>query len=316
MRRRAWLGGLLAGGAGLAGLWLWRNRRPPEISEADFAAHFARPLPPPPEGVSVYHLGHSLVGRDMPAILAQLAPHDYALQLGWGTSLRGHWTGDIPGFTEENNDAHFRPAAQALDSGEYPVVVLTEMVEIRDAIRYFDSPEFLARWVARIRKARPEARVYLYETWHRLDDPEGWLDRLDRDLPRYWEGALLRGAKAWAGVGTIHVIPGGQVMAAVTRAAEQGQIAGLTSRTQLFAKDDEGRPDPIHFNDIGAVLMALTHYAVIYQRPPPDLPRDLRRADGSLVTPMATETVQALQEIVWQVVTSYAPTGVPQRGTP
>lgn len=316
MRRRTWLGGLLAGVAGLAGLWLWRNRRPAAISDAAFAAHFSRPLPPPPERVAVYHLGHSLVGRDMPAILAQLAPHDYALQLGWGASLRGHWTGDVAGFAEENTDAHFRPASEAIDSGDYPVVVLTEMVEIRDAIRYFDSPEYLARWVARIRAARPDTRVYLYETWHRLDDPEGWLDRLDRDLARYWEGSLLRGAKAWQGVGTIHVIPGGQVMAAVVRAAEQGRLPGLTSRTQLFATDDEGLPDPIHFNDIGAVLMAFTHYAVIYQRSAPDLPVGLHRADGSLVTPLAPETVRALQEIVWQVVTSYAPTGVPQRGTP
>jgi hypothetical protein len=302
---------LLAAGGG-ATLW-WSSPRP--ISDEEFAAHYAKPLPAPDADLAVYHLGHSLVGRDMPAMLSQLAGgHDYASQRGWGASLQGHWTGDVPGFAEENAHDHFRPAGEAVDSGDYPVVVLTEMVEIRDAIRYFDSPRHLALWAARIRAARPDARIYLYETWHPLNDPEGFLTRIDEDRVRYWEGTLLRQAKADAGVGTIHVIPGGQVKAAVVRAIEAGQIPGLTRREDLFAIGADGQPDPIHFNDLGAYLMALTHYAVIYHRDPTGLPHDLLRADGSPITPMDPQTALAMQKIVWQVVTGYAATGVPQSG--
>ena len=283
---------------------------PRPLSDADFAAHYATPLPAPDGALPVYHLGHSLVGRDMPAMLAQLAGHDHASQLGWGATLKGHWTGDVPGFAEENDHPRFRPAAEAADSGDYPVVVLTEMVEIRDAIRYFDSPEYLAKWAKRIRTARPDARIYLYETWHRLDDPQGFLARISADRVQYWEGSLLRGAKAWQGVGTLHVIPGGQVMAAAVRAIEAGQVPGLTTREDLFARDAGGAPDPIHFNDIGAYLMALAHYAVIYHRSPVGLPHALSRADGTPVTPIAPETAAALQKIVWDVVTGYAATGV------
>ena len=49
----------------------------------------------------VFQLGHSLVGRDMPAMLQQLAGpgHLYDSQLGWGATPKAHW-GDapIPGF--------------------------------------------------------------------------------------------------------------------------------------------------------------------------------------------------------------------------
>ena len=302
------MGGLAALVAGV--LWAMSPR---PITDAEFAAHYATPLPAPDTALAVYHLGHSLVGRDMPAMLAQLAGvHDYGSQLGWGASLQGHWTGDVPGFAEENAHDRFRPAGEAIDSGDYPVVVLTEMVEIRDAIRYFDSPRHLALWANRIRAARPDARIYLYETWHQLNDPEGLLTRIDADRVLYWEGALLRQAKGRADVGTIHVIPGGQVKAAVVRAIEAGQVPGLSQREDLFATDAGGQPDPIHFNDLGAYLMALTHYAVIYHRNPLGLPQDLRRADGSRITPIDSQTAAALQSIVWQVVTGYAATGVRQ----
>ena len=291
---------------------LWFLRAPNGLSEQEFESLYKDPLPAPVLPVSLYHLGHSLVGRDMPAMFAALGGHSYASQLGWGASLLGHWTGDVPGFSEENTHPQFRPAAEAADSGEYGVVVLTEMVEIRDAIKYFDSPEYLAKWAARFRAARPETRVFLYETWHSLDDPKGWLDRIDEDLSGQWEGEILRTAMAHEGVGTVYVIPGGQVMAAAARAAERGEVPNLSRREDLFATLPDGTTDRIHFNDLGAYLMALTHYAVIYQRSPIGLPHELRRADGEAITPIASETAEALQRIVWDVVRGYGRTGLPR----
>lgn len=307
MRKRVWLAGL---GAALTFGAVWALTGRHGLAPAELAAHYATPLTPPDGAQAVYHLGHSLVGRDMPAMLAQLATHDHASQLGWGTSLQDHWTGEINGFDVENAHDQYRPAFEAVDSGDYPVVVLTEMVELGDAIRYKDSPKYLALWAQRIRAARPDARIYLYETWHPLDDPRGFLTRIDEDRAALWEGTLLAQAKAQDGVGTIHVIPGGSVKAAVVRAMEAGKVPGLTQRAQLFSLAEDGTPDAIHFNDIGAYLMALTHYAVIYHRSPVGLPHDLRRADGSAVTPIADDTALALQKIVWEVVTGYAATGV------
>lgn len=306
MERRMILAALAA--AGVAGLgaaaWAWFGRAR-SLSEAEWQAAFAAPLVPPTGPMQTYHLGHSLVGRDMPAMLAEVAGHLHHSQLGWGSSLGDHWKGAVNGFAEENAHPAHRPVREALESGEYPAVVFTEMVELKDAIRYHDSAARLADWAALARKARPDVRLYLYETWHRLGDPAGWLQRIDADLPALWEAQVLRPAIAQAGLGAgvIHVIPGGQVMASAVRAAEAGQLPGLSRREDFFTDD-------IHLNDIGAWLIAMTHYAVLYHRSPLGLPAQLARADGTLATPPGPDAAQALQKVVWQVVTGYPATGV------
>jgi hypothetical protein len=298
MRRRI----ILAGLAALAGVAAWRwSRTPPGLSDAEWQAAFTSPLAPPSAPMPTYHLGHSLVGRDMPAMLAQIAGHDHHSQLGWGASLGDHWKGEVNGFAEENAHPAHRPAREALESGTYGVVIFTEMVELRDAIRYHDSATRLADWAALARTSRPDVRLYLYETWHRLGDPAGWLNRIDNDLSALWEAEVLRPAIARAGV--IHVIPGGQVMAAAVRAVEAGQVPGLTRRQDFFTDD-------IHLNDLGSWLIAMTHYAVIYHRSPLGLPARLNRADGTPATPPPPQASAALQKVVWHVVTGYRATGV------
>ncbi|MDN5787432.1 hypothetical protein, partial [Pseudorhodobacter sp.] len=310
------MGGLALTGAVAAGAY--RLLRRPELTAAELVAAYATPLPKPQAALSVYHLGHSLVGRDMPVMLDQLVAaagysgHRHHSQLGWGASLDQHWRGAeaVPGFATENAHANHRPAQTALASGEYDAVVLTEMVEIRDAIRHHDSAKSLVRWAKAARAGRPDVRLYLYETWHRLDDPQGWLHRIDSDRVQAWEGVLLRQAMAVPGVGVIHVIPGGQVLAAVVRAAEAGEIPGLSRREALFASDATGQVDPVHLNDLGNHIIALTHFATLYQQSPVGLPHALRRADGQPATPLPQTAALPIERLVWQVVSGYALTGV------
>ena len=290
---------------------VWRSQWPRALTVDAWMARYAAPLTPPAGPMQVYHLGHSLVGRDMPAMLAQLAGHHYASQLGWGASLKQHWLGDVPGFVTENASDAYRPAAD-MDSGRYGAVVLTEMVALRDAMRYHDSAGYLAKWAARADAVG--AGVYLYETWHRLDDPAGWLWRIDADRADLWE-TLLRQAMV-GDAPTIYVIPGGQVMAAVVRKIEAGEVPGLTQRADLFARDARGVADTIHLNDIGNYIVALTHYATLYQRTPVGLPHDLQRADGTPITRMDPAAVAMMQQVVWDVVTGYPATGVAQTTGP
>jgi hypothetical protein len=301
--------GVVAITAVLGGLYMWRMAAPKPLDQAAFDALYATPAPAPPEALSVLHLGHSLIGRDMPEMLMQLseAPYTYSSQLGWGAFLKAHWDPDTPinGFETENDHPRFRAGHEAVASGEYNVLVLTEAVEIRDSIKYMDSPQMLHNWAQAAWDSNPGARVYLYETWHNLDDPEGWLNRLDRDLGLYWEGQILSPALNMQDTPRpIYVIPGGQVMAKVTRAIEDmGGIGPLETRQDLFK-------DTIHFNDYGAYLMALTHYAVLYQRSPVGLPYQLNKADGTPAQSLGPQAAALLQALVWEVVTGYAPTGV------
>ncbi|MEM9095984.1 MAG: hypothetical protein AAGC62_13520, partial [Pseudomonadota bacterium] len=68
---------------------------------------YSTKLEPVTQPLTTFHLGHSLVGRDMPAMVAQLAMagHSYKSQLGWGTSMREHFEPDmtINGFDVEND---------------------------------------------------------------------------------------------------------------------------------------------------------------------------------------------------------------------
>lgn len=301
----------------LAALPFLRPLLEPRKADANaLMAAYATPLPKPEAALAVFHLGHSLVGRDMPAMLAQLAggAHSYHSQLGWGTSLKEHWQGAdaINGFAAENAHARYRDAKEAIGSGDYDAVILTEMVEIKDAIKYHQSGKYLTRWADLARSAQPQPQVYLYESWHRLDDPEGWLDRLDTDLAQHWEARLLAPDLMGNGAQSpVHVIPAGQVMAAFVRAVEdQNGVGNIANREALFARDADGRIDPIHVNDMGAYLVALVHYAVLYHRSPIGLPHQLNRADGTPADAPDATAAALMQSITWQVVTGYQKTGV------
>lgn len=286
-----------------------RMMGPQPLSIEATKALYDQPAPAPSGPLNVLHLGHSLVGYDMPIMLTQLAAsgHRFNSQLGWGTFLKAHWDETAPrnGFEDSNVHQEFRDGHEALESGEYDAVVLTEAVEIRDSIKYMDSPKMLYNLAEKARRYNPDVTVYFYETWHQLDDPEGWLSRLDRDLTLYWEDAILRPAlNLEAEPKPIYMIPAGQVMARFVREVEaRGGVGPIQSRDDLFL-------DQIHFNDYGAYLVALTHYAVLYQRSPVGLPHALTKADGTAASDPGAEAALLMQSIVWDVTRAYPKTGL------
>ncbi|UOA26824.1 hypothetical protein DSM107133_01531 [Pseudosulfitobacter sp. DSM 107133] len=304
-RMKIWIG---AGAVALAGIVAVLA----PAAQAGTRQSAAAPDTAPVGGLNVYHLGHSLVGRDMPAMLAQFAPdgHSYHSQLGWGTPLRAHWEPDVEinGFDTENAHPAFRPARIAIGSGAFDAVVLTEMVEIEDAIRHHDSARYLEKWATLARSNNAGARVYLYETWHQLDDPKGWLERIDSDYAALWLGQVVQPAQ---GAGAVRIIPAGQVMAALVRRVEAaGGVGPMQTRHDLFRRNADGTQDMIHLNDLGNYLVALTHYAVLYHRTPVGLPYEMRRADGSAAVSVGPALAGMMQETVWQVVSTRPETGV------
>jgi hypothetical protein len=161
------------------------QRGPEPLDDAEMAALYAEPLPAPsgplglpprPQPCRARH------ARDARTACRRRAT-THASQLGWGTTLKAHWEPDVPinGFEVENDHPRYRDARAALAGAGTTPFVMTEMVEIRDAIRYFDR-RLPAPLGAACARGQPGIRLYLYETWHPLDDPEGWLNRLDRDL--------------------------------------------------------------------------------------------------------------------------------------
>ncbi|UWR05131.1 hypothetical protein K3740_21240 (plasmid) [Ruegeria conchae] len=293
--------------AAIAGVLRLNGARPIDI--ATFDSLYDNPGPMPAFPQKVFHLGHSLVGPDIPEMLKQLAGkrHDYTSQLGWGTPLRAHWDPEetINGFELRNAPAEYEDAKQALSSGEYNTLVMTEMVEIRAAIKYFNSAKYLHNWIQLGRQSDPDIRIFFYETWHNLDDKEGWLERIDKDLERYWLNGILRVALGYEETpAPVYVIPAGQVMARFVREVEhRGGVGPIADRNHLFT-------DTIHLSDYGTYLVALTHYAVLYQTSPLGLPHVLTKADGTPAKDPCPEAARLMQEIVWDVVTNLRLTGL------
>jgi hypothetical protein len=284
---------------------------PEPISRAELDRLYETPLPAPEAGISVFHLGHSLVNRNMPDMIWQIAEdqgvqHRYDSQIGWGTPLKSHFepSEEIFGFAQENDHARYRDVFEALESGDYDAFVLTEMVEIRDAIAYFDSAEYVAKFAERARAGRADVRVYLYETWHEVTDPEGWRVRLELDRARYWEDGILRVALAHGQVMVpIYVIPVGQVFAEVARQIEAGSLPGLTATEDIFARTETGDLDPIHVDHLGNYIAALTHYAALYQRSPVGVTNTVNLYDEGTRFSVEDQSLAAtLQGIVWDVV--------------
>ncbi|MTH64981.1 hypothetical protein [Paracoccus shanxieyensis] len=310
------LGLVLAGLAVIvAGVWTLKPQGlPRHDAGADVQALYdtKRQLPQGP--LKVFHLGHSLVGRDMPAMLAQMAGHDYNLQLGWGTALGEHWQGrqSINGFDQENATPRYRDAHEALKSGEYDAFVMTEMVKLKDALLYKDSTASAANWAAEAISANPATQVFLYESWHALDDQPEWLGRFPGDLDQMWSQILWSASRATEKVNgkPVWLIPAGQVMAAVVAEAEAQGIAELTHREQLFGRNPDGSLDPIHPNDLGVYLVALTHYATLYGKSPVGLPNQLQRADGTEADAPSPELAARMQQITWDVVRAQRLTGL------
>ena len=100
------------------------------------------------------------------------------------------------------------------------------------------------------------------------------------------------------------------LLAAITRAAEAGGIPGLTDRNALFDLLPDGTRDQIHLSPLGAYIVALTHYAVLYHRSPEGLPHQVTLSDGTAYTALDAEGAGILQGLVWQVVTALPRTGL------
>jgi len=270
----------------------------------------------PTEGRAVFHIGHSLVGRDMPSMIEQLAGngHSHKSQLGWGTSLKQHWEPDeeILGFEVENDHPNYMDFNTAIESSEFNVFVLTEMVEIKDAIKYHKSADYLAKFVKKIHASNPESKIYFYESWHHVNDKDGWTNRLSNDFETEWVNRILYPSLAKTDYKIpIYLIPVGQVLLSLF-GPESTEIPGksIDGPEAIFQRNEKGVLDAIHVNAIGNYIVALTHYAVIYQQSPVGLPRQLLLADGSEAAAPDQETAAHIQKVVWETVSRECRTGI------
>ncbi len=253
---------------------------------------------------TVFYIGHSLINHNMPRMVAELAAaddaveHSYQVQIINGAPLKYNWENSAKG---EGADAR-----QVLPQGQVDVLVMTEAVPLDNHLQWSGSHDYAARFTELARQAKPDTRVYIFETWHSVKSGTGeevaydknghlpWRGRLDTDLAK-WQGI----AKA-AGV-NVQLIPGGQALARLHDEIEKGKVPGLTNIRDVFQDD-------IHMNDIGNYYMACLHYAVIYKKSPAGLPRELTGKWGKAYDAPSAELARVLQQLAWQTASQSPPT--------
>jgi hypothetical protein len=222
----------------------------------------------------------------------------------------------IPGSPMEwrwNNAPEYGPDAKAV-IGDYQILVLTERVSLSGTMPWHNSTTEALRWFKHAWEngdGGKGAETILYASWIELssgpdfdnpyNDPEGHVpfrERLELELARWEEIAASVNANRPQGSPEMRMIPGPVIMAAAYDDIAAGTAPGLTKMADLFADD-------IHVNDLGAYLISLAHYAVIYGRDPRGLPANI----GQKISPDAA-TAAWMQDLVWRVVTSYPGTGI------
>ena len=97
----------------------------------------------------------------------------------------------------------------------------------------------------------------------------------------------------------VRMIPAGETLFRVDQRIRSGEIPGLTSISQLYG-------DTYHLNDLGCHVIAAAAYATMFSASPVGQPY------SSATSPASPETIRALQETAWGVVTSHSYTGVPE----
>ncbi|MCC6002532.1 MAG: hypothetical protein JJU19_16980 [Pararhodobacter sp.] len=157
---------------------------------------------------------------------------------------------------------------------DYDVLVITERVSLSGTRRWHNSDDWALRWARHGWEngaGGAGAEVLLYATWVAFEsnppadshDPDialPWRERLDREYAE-WQAIMAHvNANRPEGAAEMRMIPATLVMAAVYDAIAEGQApAELSDIGALFR-------DSVHLSPLGAHLVALTHYAVLYGR--------------------------------------------------
>lgn len=263
---------------------------------------------------NVFFIGHSLVNFDMPEMFDEIANslnknNAYDLQVGIGAPLI--WNYDHP------EEAQGASAFDELPTGNYNTLVMTEAVPLLNHLDWNDTYTYATNFHNLGAAVNNNMQTYIYETWHCIHSgtPEGcdwddnghipWRNRLTQDLP-LWEGiADAIDNRSPHGAPPALIVPAGQGLAAVYDNITNGTLPGLTDIEDLFG-------DYIHMNDLGNYFIALVQYATIYQESPVGATADIQGPWGhSYNIPYEnTALITRLQEIAWEVVSTYPRSGV------
>ena len=346
----------------------------------------------------VYWVGHSLVSAvdpyesnstDVMRLLGQLAEaagktYNYHKHTIPGAPLGWNWGGPEDAWNG-GVESLIQPLLNPVHNeyGSFTAIVLTEGVNLHATIESWKSEFYARNFYAAAKKANPETRLFLYESWHHFNASDREYERFYGPVESFnWRQYMLDVRAFWnliadragdlnvpynpneikpdylnfnfttertapndpyRGPGDdptqtdedfeVFIVPTGQVLVKVLDRIEENRsdddwaYAGAANNGQLSALDffanpyrdandpssvvhtaDDapghwaaGQPDDIHPSHVLIYLNALTHFAVIYQENPAELPA---------LNGVPNNIAKIFKEVVWEVVTTDEKTGL------
>ncbi|MDF2177452.1 hypothetical protein P2G88_04230 [Aliiglaciecola sp. CAU 1673] len=264
----------------------------------------------PVEEAKAVFVGHSLINYEMPHMLAQMATSQglslhKAVQVNNGTPLRVNWET----CHSEDFQGRWPPQDFACDaiesvSGEnaYDVLVVTDANNSIHSNHVWNHTQvYLEQFTELLLSKNPQGRSFLFTSWEGLYYHNGeWLDAVNAELAEYEEiAAEAEALSAERGRhANIQVIPVNLALKTLIHQIEQGQIAGLENRTDLFS-------DAVHMNATGNYFVAAVVYSAIYGQSPEGASTRMLDAWGNVLLDMPVEQARILQTLAWDVVAEY-----------
>ncbi|MEZ5798174.1 MAG: hypothetical protein R3D63_12245 [Paracoccaceae bacterium] len=241
----------------------------------------------------VLFVGHSLIGPNLPGLVGAGLE-----RLGQKAVVEAQVINGAPLAYGWDHSAE----AEGVDgrlvlAGGVDDLILTEAIPLAGQVQWNDSAGLVARWADAARAGNPQARVWLYETWHSLNSGTGvavahdpgagvaWRQRIDDDLALWRQ---IAGDKA-------RIIPAGQAMGLLADEIAAGRVPGIGDLRELFSDD-------IHPNGKGLYFIAMVQVAALSGQSPEGLPAKMTRSWPSRDAVISQEQAEAFQRIAWTAV--------------
>lgn len=293
--------------------------------------------------LAVYHVGNSVTDTLNYTGLGQLVAqanggYAYGRHIIPGAPLEWTWNHPNDGFTE----APYGSYSTALPNHTWNAVTLQPFDRQLTQPDGWGDRETIARYVnlAVQNPANKATQFYVYSRWPRREDQAGggfkpfdFRAKWDRTYTGGWDNTnetrdyfkkLLAGVRTDAAGKLdkqVRLVPVGDVLYELDKRAKAGQITGLTSVEQLYG-------DGIHFGNLGSFVVGSTFFATLYKQSPVgqavpaawltinaqytsggnfDLPG---MADDPAYPNFDAASLRAVQQTIWDVVSTHADAGV------
>jgi len=258
------------------------------------------------EPFRVYFIGNSVTDNINYEGLRQMAVgtgkvHLYGRHMIPGSPLDNLWNSPTSGFTAAPYDYY----PTALPGWDWNAVSFQPFdrdlaSDVNHISRFID--------VALTNPENANTDYLIYARWPRTSQT-GWYD--DYWLSDYTGGygeeekadffeTLTVSMRAEYPNLSIRMVPVGHVMYELNQKFKAGQVPGFTHIQDVYA-------DGVHMNNYGEYIAGCTYYAMLYKENPTGLPSSTYGFEDPVYA-------QAVQQTVWDVVTSHPLTGIGREG--